>query len=39
MSNQQKDVDDDKETNPGTLLLITLAALLIPLMFVGFFSH
>jgi hypothetical protein len=39
MTDQQKDVDDAKETNPGTLLLIALAALLVPLILVGFFSH
>jgi hypothetical protein len=39
MSDQQKDVDDTKETNPGTLLLIALAALLVPLILIGFFSH
>ena len=39
MSDQQKDVDETKETNPGTLLLIALAALLVPLILIGFFSH
>ncbi len=39
MTDQQKDIDDTKETNPGTLLLIALAALIVPLILVGFFSH
>jgi hypothetical protein len=39
MTDQQKDVDNTKETNPGTLLLIALAVLLVPLILVGFFSH
>lgn len=39
MTDQQKDIDDTKETNPGTLFLIALAALLVPLILVGFFSH